>query len=196
MHVERHQPSVLLQPIELIGQRAISAMLQIARQRDDVAIDVDMFVDLAIAAPAAAASVEQAQHPIGIRVAMTQKSTEILRRARKAIACRGKIRVLDRRAQLRCDAFVGIQTQHPVVLRRAHCEILLLAISLERMRDDRRPECDGALRRAVFRSGVDDEDFLAKCERTDAILDAVGFVECDDAGRDRRTGVVRRVVIA
>ena len=48
------------------------------------------------------------------------------------------------------------------MLRRAHREILLRAIALERMRDHARAACDGALLRSVCRSGIDDDDFVAE----------------------------------
>ena len=88
-------------------------MNQVAAQRGDRAVDAGGLVHLAGSAPAAAAAVEQAQHAVGIGVAVAQETAEVFGQAREAVAggineaafARGQ----DRRAQFVADALVGVQ---------------------------------------------------------------------------------------
>ena len=166
-------------------------MFQIAGERDDAPIDADVFVNFPVTAPPAAASIEQTQHAVGIGVAVAEELSEILGRARKSesagVGESVLLHRLDGCTQCIWHALVGVETEHPIVLRRAHGEILLRTIARERMRDHARAACDGATLRSVCRSRIDHEDFVAEAERLDARVDAVGLVQRDDAGRDRRT---------
>src|SRR4051812_16756925 len=135
VHVQRHHARVAFHPRQMIAERAIGVMLEIAVERADRAVDARVLVDLAIAAPAAAAPVEKAQHAIGIRVAVAQVRTEIFGRAREAIA--GVARksavalALDLIAQLRRHALVGVEAEDPVVRGHANREIFLRAVAVE-----------------------------------------------------------------
>src|SRR5207342_23554 len=119
VHVQGHHARVALHASEMIAERSVRLMLQIAAQGSDRPVDAGMLVDLAIAAPAAASAVEQAHHAVGIRIAVAQVRAEIFRRARKAVAGGAdETRValaLDLGAQRRRYALIGVQAQHPVV---------------------------------------------------------------------------------
>src|SRR5689334_6795158 len=85
-HMLGHHARVAFEPAELICERAVGVMFEIAGEGCDRAIDADVLVDLALATKAAASAVEQAQYTVGVGVAMAQEGAEILGRARAAIA--------------------------------------------------------------------------------------------------------------
>ncbi|KAG0942712.1 hypothetical protein G6F31_014826 [Rhizopus arrhizus] len=59
-----HHPGVLLGLRQLLLQRAVRVVDQVPVQGADAAVNAGRLVDLALAAPATAAAVEQAHHPI------------------------------------------------------------------------------------------------------------------------------------
>src|SRR5690606_30628069 len=120
---------------ELLFQRAVGVVDEVAAQPAHRAIDAGGLVDLALAAPAAAAAVEQAQHPVRVGIAVAEEAAEVLAQAVEAVA--GGVREaagalgLDAGAQFRRDALVGVQAQHPVVAGLLHRELLLAAEAVE-----------------------------------------------------------------
>src|SRR2546430_110277 len=85
-HMLGHHACVAFEPVELICERTVGMMFQIAGERCDRAIDADVLVDFAVAEKSAAPAVEQAQHTVGIGVAVAQEGAEVFGRACKAIA--------------------------------------------------------------------------------------------------------------
>src|SRR5690606_26477966 len=114
-----HHPGIALLLVQQLHERAVREVEQVARQQRDLAVHRHRLVDLAAAPPAAAAAVEQAQHPVRVRRAVAQEAAVVLGHAREPVAGgadeAGVTLGLDRRAQARVHAFVRVQAQDPVV---------------------------------------------------------------------------------
>lgn len=185
-----HHPRVAFGLGQLLLQGAVGEVQQVAGQVAHRAVHAGRLVDLAAAAPAAAPAVEQAQHPVGIGVAMAQEPAEVVRQAREAVAG-GAVETAvaspqDRRAQGVVDALVRVQAQHPVVAGLGHGEGLLAAVAVEGAVQHGGAVGGGDGRGGVGGARIDHDDLVAEVQRAQAIADAIGFVERDNAGRDAR----------
>ena len=162
-------------------------MQQVAGKRAHRAIDAGGFMHFAIAAPAAAAAVEQAQHAVGIGIAVAQEAPEVVRQPGEAIA-RDVLEAqrafgLDAGAQGVVHAFVGVQAQHPVEAGLFDRELLLAAEALEGPLEDAGAGLAGDGDGGVGRTRVHHHDFIAEGQRRQAVGQAIGFIEGDNAGR-------------
>ncbi|MNI49273.1 hypothetical protein D3C73_1038740 [compost metagenome] len=165
-------------------------MDEVPAQGADAAIDAGCFMDLALAAPAALAAVEQAQHPVRIGIAVAEEPAEVLRQAGEAVTrmtCKTAVAgLLDGRAQFRADALVGVQAQYPVVAGLLDAERFLAAETIERALQHAGAGSLGDGYRGVGGQGVHHHDLVAEGQRGQAVADAPGLVERDNAGRDAR----------
>src|SRR5207342_2373164 len=171
-------------------------MDQVAPERADFALYARRLMHFARAAPAAAAAVEQAQDAVRIGVAVAQELAEILDQPGETVTGRGggaaRALRLDRRTQLRADAFVGVQAQDPVVGGLFDRELFLAAETVERPRNHACTQRLGDRARGIGRMRVDHHDLVAERERGEAVANAVGLVERDNARGNRharRTGL-------
>jgi hypothetical protein len=193
VHVGGHHGGVASIARELVVQRTVGDVFQVTRERGHIAIDHGMLVDFTARAPTATAAVEQAQHAVGIGVAVPKERAEIFGAAREAEA--GEViesalaRRFDGRAQCGRDAFIGVEAEHPFMARLPHCEILLRTKPLERVLDDARAMGGGDFAGAVGGTRIDHHHLVAERQRVEARRDAIGFVQGDHAGSElRRVG--------
>ena len=182
----RHQIRVAAHAGEVVREAAVREVLEVSAQALHASADARVLVDL-VAAPAAAPAVEQAHQPVRVGVAVAQEAAEIVGDARhRPAGSTGEARRAqgaDLVPQLRAQTLIGIQTQHPLVLRAIDRELLLRAVTGPVALDDPGAEGGGAFARAVGGMRVDDQDLVAEAQRAQARLDAVSLVVSNDAGR-------------
>ena len=157
-------------------------------QRAGRAVDGHLLVHL-VADPTGRAPVVQPQLPVRPGVAMAQEAAEVGRQSRYRVATRtleaARTQRLDLGAQPRCHDLVGVDTQHPVVLRGIGRELLLRAVARPVALDHARAAGRRDLARRVGGMRVDHQPLVAEGERVEARADAVRLVAGDDAGGDR-----------
>jgi hypothetical protein len=96
--------------------------------------------------------------------------------AKATAAGRRDERGANRSAELRGDALVGIEAEHPVVRRVRDCEVLLRTESLPRLHEHARAAAPGDFHGIIAAARIDDDDFTGKRRRREAILELAGRV--------------------
>ena len=129
----------------------------------------------------------EAHQPIGIPVASLHPAvTDVVATTNRETVVRSmlKVKLLDGCHQLVRQSFVGIQTEHPVVLGVFQGQVFLRTVADVGVHED---ACAGLLSQrhsVVLAARVGDDDLVAHAlQRADAGLDVFGFVQGgDDAG--------------
>ena len=108
--------------------------------------------------------------------------------AARAAECRGQRAfqgIFDAGLQFRCHAFIGIETEHPVVAGGRDGELLLRPKAQPVLLNDARPESFGQRRRAVRAAGIDDDDLVGETHALQAGFQLRCRIERDDGNGER-----------
>ena len=121
---------------------------------------------------------------------MAQEPAEILRQAGETVAGMAAeatvAGLFDGRAQFRTDPFVGIRAQYPVVAGLLDAECLLTAETVEPALQNTGAGSFGDGDGGIGGVRVHHHDLIAERQRGQAVADAPGLVERDNARRDAR----------
>ncbi len=173
-----------------IGREVVGGIVQqVAFQRAGRDREQHLLVHQVVA-PARVLAVEEARAPVGIALAVRQPAPEEAVAARHAVDGRnrrGESRA-DARRELGRDALVGVDAQHPVVLRLLDRELLLAAEAEPFLLHHARAAVARDLDRAVAARRIDEHDLVGEREALETGIEDGGGVAGDEDGRKRGAG--------